>query len=78
MGRVRVVQRWQDLQVGQQLGVMMTVAQAEALHLLHQAHAGFDRSQRQLAHTVGAEHFAHLSALHHADPALAVGHLELN
>ena len=78
VGRVRVVQRRQDLQVGQQGRVVVAVAQAQAAHLLRQAHAGFDGGQGQLAYRARTVHFAQFAAFHHTDATLTLTHFKLN
>ncbi len=75
---VGMVQRRQDFEVCQQRGVVVTVAQPEAVNLLRQAHTGIDGGQRQLTHAARGVHFAQCVALHHADTTLTVTQFELN
>ncbi|MOA69559.1 hypothetical protein D3C78_1978190 [compost metagenome] len=53
--------------------VVVTGAEAEALHLLLKGAAGLDCRQGQITDTAGVLDFADLTAVDHADPALAVG-----
>ena len=76
--RVRMVQRWQDAQLGQQLCILVADAQAQGIHLLLKTDARLDRRQREIAHRARVLHFAHQTALDHANPALAVNQFELN
>src|SRR5476649_578145 len=72
VSRVRVVERRQDFQVGQQCTVVVAVAQAQPVDLLRQLDARLDGRQRQLTHAAGRLYFAQLGAFYDADTALTV------
>jgi len=76
--RVRVIQRWQDAPVFEQLRIVMTDAQAVGLYLLLQSAAGLNRGQREIAYATGVLHFADQTVVDHTDSALAVDQFELN
>jgi hypothetical protein len=77
MGRIWMVQWRQNLQVLQQLRVIMIGAQALAIDLLYQTHAGLNGGQRQFTDAVGAQHFVHAITVDHANATLAVAQFEL-
>jgi hypothetical protein len=70
--RVRVIQRRQDAQRGEQFGVVVADAQAQSVYLLLQICAGFDGGQCQIANGVCVLDFPDQTALDDADAALAV------
>ncbi|MNP39112.1 hypothetical protein D3C76_1326700 [compost metagenome] len=76
--RIRVIQRWQDAQLRQQSSIVVADAEPQALHLLLQIEACFDRCQRQVANRACLTNFQDLRPLDHADTALAVTQFELN
>ncbi|VVM62575.1 hypothetical protein PS662_01383 [Pseudomonas fluorescens] len=76
--RVRVIQRRQDAQCGEQFCVVVADAQAEGIHLLLKIDPGFNRPQRQIAHRASVLYFADQIVLDHANTALAVNQFELH
>lgn len=76
--RVRVIQRRQNSQLGQQLGIVVTDAQAQGLHLLLKVDARLDRRQCKVTHGARVLDFSHQTVFDHADAALAVTQFKLH
>ena len=71
MGRVRVIQRGENAQLGQQRRVVMGNAQAVLVDLLGQAHTRFDGGEGQITHAVGPQHFTYQVTVYQAHAAFA-------